>query len=328
MRHRLIIVAIALASMLAAQETLIRVPVRLVTVRSLVFSRNNRLLTDLASTDFQVLDNGRPQKFTLETTSAPLSIVLLVQVNQDVRAHVPFIARAGSAVDTLLVGEGGESAVIAYGSEVTVVKEFGAGDVQAALRPIAPAGAPARMLDAASRGIALLAKRDASRSRVLLVIGQPVDIGSEADLASVQREAEKLDVSVYAVVLPLAGKAFVSDTFSLNGVSQAERGGFRAGVDLGNLIAVLDRSAAAGSGADPFSILTAATGGNRLHGRTQRQLEDAIAAIGMQLRSAHVISYYPNPAESGYHTLHIAVGIPGAKVYSRPGYWLSDASSR
>ena len=53
-------------------------------------------------------------------------------------------------------------------------------------------------------------------------------------------------------------------------------------------------------------------------------MEDAIAAIGVQLRSAYLLSYYPNSQEAGYHTVKIEVDVPGAKVYSRPGYWLSD----
>ena len=55
-----------------------------------------------------------------------------------------------------------------------------------------------------------------------------------------------------------------------------------------------------------------------------RWIADAIAAIGVQLRSAYLLSYYPNSPEVGYHTVKIEVDVPGAKVYSRPGYWLSD----
>jgi VWFA-related protein len=274
--------------------------------------------------DFRVLDNGRPQTVTLDTSSTPASIVLAIQVSQDVRQYVPFIARAGSALDALLVGESGEAAVVTYGSEVTVAKPFDAGDVQSTLRTISASGRPARMIDAGMRALTLLAKRPGSRTRVLLFIGQPMDSGSESALASLREGAEKANVTVYALTLPEFGKAFVSDTFSLQGLSKADRGGFKSGVDLGKLISVLNRNTDAATGADPFSILTAATGGTQLHFRKPRQLEGAIAAIGVQLRSAYLLSYYPNSQEAGYHTVKIEVDVPGAKVYSRPGYWLSD----
>jgi hypothetical protein len=180
------------------------------------------------------------------------------------------------------------------------------------------------MLDAGSRAITLLSSRGKSRLRVLLLVGQPVDSGSETDLPTIRRLAEREDILVYAVTLPVLGRAFVSDTLSINGVSHEEKGGFRAGVDLGKLISVMNRSAKAHAGADPASVLTAATGGTQLHVRTQRQFEAAVAAVGTQLRSGYLLTYYPNPAEIGYHEVKIEVSVPGAKVYSRPGYWLSS----
>jgi VWFA-related protein len=173
------------------------------------------------------------------------------------------------------------------------------------------------------RALNLLATRPASRTRILLFVGQPMDSGSESALASLVEDSEKENVAVYALTLPEVGKAFVSDTFSLQGLSsRADRGGFKAGVDAAKLVSVLDRSSSAAMRADPFSALTAATGGTQLHFRKQSQLEDAIAAIGVELRSAYLLSYYPNSQEFGYHTLKIEVDVPGAKVYARPGYWL------
>jgi VWFA-related protein len=315
----------ALTALIGAQEIpVIRVPVRLVTLPTLVFSRDSRLLPDLQNTNFRVLDNGRVQTVTLNTSYTPVSVAVVIQVNQDVREYVPFIARSGSVIDTLLVGESGEAAVVTYASEVSVVKSFDAGDLPSALKSISANGRPARMIDAGMRALTLLSARRRSRAHVILFIGQSMDTGSESTLASLRDAAERDNVTIYALTLPEFGKAFVSDTFSLQGLSsRADRGGFKAGADLGKLIPVLNRNTSAASGADPFSILTAATGGTQLHFRKQRQLEDAIADIGIQLRSAYLLSYYPNSKESGYHTVKVEVDVPGAKVYSRPGYWLS-----
>ena len=314
---------LALLPLLSAQQLpTIRVPVRLVTLPALVFSRESRLLHGLQLADFRVLDNGRPQAITLETTYAPVSVAIAVQVSQDVRQYVPFIAKVGSALDALLVGASGESAVLTYGSEITVVKPFDARDVQSTLRTISPSGKPARMLDAGTRAVTLLSQRPPSRARVLLFIGQPMDSGSESTLASLRDSAENANVAVYALTLPELGKAFVSDTFSLQGLSsRSDRGGFKAGVDAAMLISVLNRRSSAVAATDPFSILTAATGGTQFHFRKQRQLEDAIATIGVELRSAYLLSYYPNSAEAGYHNVKVEVDVPGARVFSRPGYW-------
>jgi VWFA-related protein len=314
---------ILLVAILAAQEPAFRLPVRLVSAPALVFSGDNRLLPNLQPPDFELLDNGHPQAFSLNATPAPVSLVLAIQVNRDVRSYVPFLAKTGSAVDALLVGETGESAVLTYADEVRVVKEFGERDVQTALRGIAAGGRSSRMLDAGARAAGMLAQRDRRRMRVLLFIGQPGDTGSESDVASLRQSLEKEGIAVFALALPLAGRAFVSDTFSLNGVTFAERGGFRAGTDFGKLVSVLHQGASAAAAGDPFALLTAATGGTQLHFRTQRQLEDGLGDVGVQLRSGYTLTYYPRPADTGYHTIGIKVNVPGAKVHARPGYWLS-----
>lgn len=307
----------------AQQVPTIRVPVRLVSLPTLVFSKDNRLIPGLQPADFRVVDNGRLQTVTLDTSSRPISVAIAVQANQDVREYVRFIAKAGSVVEALLVGDSGEAAVIAYNGDVSIVKPFDAGDVQSTFAKISATGRQARTIDAGLRAIALLKERPASRTRVLFFIGQPMDSGSESNLASLKERAERENVTIYALTLPQFGKAFVSDTFSLEGVSRAELGGFKAGVDLGKLISVLGRSSSAEKGADPFSTLTAATGGTQIYFRKQRELEGAIAAMGVELRSAYLLSYSPSSTETGYHTISVAVDIPGAKTYSRPGYWLS-----
>jgi VWFA-related protein len=299
------------------------VPVRLVTAPTLVFSQDGNLIPGLDRGDFRVYDNGRLQKASLDTVPAPVSVVVAVQVNRDVREYVPFIARTGSTIEALLVGATGESAAIAYSAEIKVLKPFETGDLQSTIRKMAANGSHARMIDAGMRAVGLLKERPSSRNRVLLFIGQPIDSGSESMLAELREAAERESVSIYALTLPEIGKALVSDTFALQGLSSSkDKGGFKAGVNLGKLIPVLSRTGETEVGTDPFSVLTAATGGNQFHFRRQNELEDAIAAIGVVLRSAYLLSYSPNSTEPGYHTISIEVGVPGAKTCSRPGYWL------
>jgi hypothetical protein len=189
------------------------------------------------------------------------------------------------------------------------------------MKKLSTSGRESRLLDAAARAMDLLKQRPASRARLLLLIGQPMDSGSETTLAAIREQAERENVIVFALALPELDKAFVSDTVTLEGLPR-ERGGFRTGIDLKNLITVLDHAAAAQHSSDPFSVLTAATGGTQIHFRKQNELERALAAIGVQIRSAYVLSYSPEPADAGYHSIIVEAGVAGAKLYARPGYWL------
>src|SRR5882757_851955 len=173
------------------QPTTIRVPVRLVSVPTLVLAPDGRVLNNLTPADFRLFDDDRPQRFTLDTSISPVSVVIAVQANPDIRAYLPFIAKVGNALDALLVGESGESAAIVYGDEVTVAKPFESGDLSGTLRKLASAGRHARAIDAGVRGLALLRQRPATRNRVLLFIGQPADHGSEYRLEDLRRAAER-----------------------------------------------------------------------------------------------------------------------------------------
>ena len=124
--------------------------------------------------------------------------------------------------------------------------------------------------------------------RILLLIGQPADAGSETALDAVREQVEQENLSVYALALPELGKAFVSDPFTLDGLTR-ERGGFKAGADLKNLVKVLERGSAASAAADPFSVLTAASGGTQIRFRKQAEIEGGLAAIGLQVRSAYTL---------------------------------------
>jgi len=307
------------------QMPIIRTPARLVSVPTLVLGPDNRVLLNLQPGDFRLFEDDRPQAFQLDTSVTPLSVVVAIQANADVRDYLPFLTRVGSALDALLVGDGGESAVLVYGDEVTVAKPFGAGDAGTTFRQLSSHGFHARAIDAAVRGLAMLRQRPVSRTRVLLLIGQPADHGSEYSLDDLRRDASRENIVVHALALPEIGKSFVSDTFSLRGLSSSnilERGGFKAGADLTRLIPALNRMAADAAKSDPFSTLTAITGGTLLHFRKQAQLEDAIAIVGLELRSVHTLSFTPS-GEPGYRALRVECTISGAKTHARPGYWLT-----
>jgi VWFA-related protein len=300
----------------------IRVPVRLVTVSTLVFSKDGRPISGLELSAFRIFDNGNLQKVSLDTASTRVSIVLALQVNQDVRSYLPFIARAGSVIEALLVGEAGDAAVITYCNEVSIVKPFDSGDVSASLKKVSAKGQEARMTDAGALALDLLKTRHAANTRIVIFIGQPVEVGSAYRLESLRERAERENVAVYALTLPLFVRAMVSDILSIDGLPK-ERSGVRANVNLGKLIPALGHGGSSQNATDPFSILAAATGGVQHSVRNQKEFERAIGNLGIELRSAYSLSYSPSSPEPGHHKIRIEVDVPGARVQSRPGYWLS-----
>ena len=317
--YRYFVSAFLSAACQAQQPTTIRVPVRLVAVPTLVLSKQGRVIDGLVQSDFSLSDNGHPENFKLETGALPLSVVLAIQTNDDVREYLPFVANVGSVVDAMLVAQTGEAAVISYNAEVTVLKPFNTADVAAVLRNLSSGGQPARLIDAGLRAIDLLKGQPGTRSRVVLFIGQPADHGSNATLSALLQKAANENITIDALTLPEWGKSFVSDSFRLSGLGD-QKGGYKASVELNRLLPALNRSAKAIAAKDPISVLTFATGGVELPFRKQTQLEDALTLIGQELRSLYLLTYSPDPLSLGEHTIHVEVNRPEAKVFSRPGY--------
>jgi VWFA-related protein len=297
-------IAILGAVLVAQDASVIRVPVRMVAVPTLVFSKDNQLIPGLRKADFRVLDNGIPQTIHLSTDYEPVSVVIVIQTNQDGRGSVPYIAKVGSVVEAHLVGATGRAAVIAYNRDIKVLKPFGSGDVGLAFRSLAAKGTGAHMIDAGMFAIDMLKERKRTEARVVLFIGPVTDRGSRETWARLLEEAERENVSVYA----------------LSSSGGLDTGGSPANPDFGWLTSMLAHQDAK---ADPLSPVIVATGGTELHFHGQRELEDAIGTLGVELRSAYQLTYYPSSEDPGRHTISVEVSVPGAKTYARPGYILS-----
>ena len=313
--------AVAACLLLARETNTIRVPVRLVLVPTLVLDSNGRAVSGLEAKNFVLFDNGVRQSFQLVSDVSKASIAIAIQTNPAVSDYLPSVANTGALIDSLLLGEGGRAAVLAYADEVTVAQPFASGDASIeAVQEVHASGSGSRMIDAGMKAIALLKGEDPDRRRALLFIGQARDTGSAAGLSELKKSAAEANVTVYCLTLPIAGKRFVAATLSLHSVLG---GGVGASVDLMKAIPALRQGQRQAAGADAFSVLAKATGGLQLHFRKQEQLENALIAIGTAIRSSYLLTFTPEEGKPGYHRIGITVDASGDTVYSRPGYWIS-----
>ena len=153
-------------------------------------------------------------------------------------------------------------------------------------------------------------------------MGQAIDNGSTAKLTELDMLADRENVCVYALQLPLFGKQFVSDSFTLQGLgSQGSIGGYIASVELTKAIPAFKHASTMRAGTDPFSILTERTGGLEMHFRKQRELENGLMAMGGALRTTYHLTYTPDALTPGYHDLSVSVDVPNATVKARKGYY-------
>jgi len=190
------LVSFAVVLTLAAQDPQFGVQSRLVLVPVNVTDAKERMVDGLEPKDFIMLDNGRPQKVTVDTVAtgvAPIALVVAVQTSRISKAVLEKVHKIGAMIQPLVTGGCGCAAVVSFSERIGWIQECtNSEDALAhAFEQARPGEAKsARMLDAVDESIQRLRQHSNSR-RVLLLISESRDRGSETALDQVAVAALK-----------------------------------------------------------------------------------------------------------------------------------------
>ena len=189
-----------------------------------------------------------------------------------------------------------------------------------------------------------MGRQPKNRQRIMLLIGETRDAGSETRVRQALIELQLNNISFYSVNMsrfmttltapppvprpdnrPPAAHQLpggVPSTPTTVAQTYGQNGG-RA--EFLPLMLELFRDAKAVFKDNPVEAFTKGTGGSEFGFHSQRTLEEAVQHLGEELHSQYFISYSPNNRdEVGFH--EIKVFVPGnaevKRVQTRPGYWL------
>jgi VWFA-related protein len=182
------------------------------------------------------------------------------------------------------------------------------------------------------------------RRRVLMILSEATDAGSEAKLGEVLRQAQLANVTIYSVGLSTTRaelqakpkdtrpKITPPGTFPLPpqpGVPQtptSEENRY-GNIDLLALAVWAVQHVHDQVKDHALEVAATATGGAHLSTFKDRSIEKAIDEIGGELHSQYTISYTPAGSDSrGYHEIKVHVlrsDAKNLKVRARPGYFLA-----
>ncbi len=319
---------------------------RLVQVPAIVTDAQGRSIRDLQATDFILLDNGRPQKAlvdSFDTGLAPISLVIAVQAAGVSAAALEKIVQIGAMIQPLVTGERGRVALVVFDDEVRLSQDWTNDPAEISnafyrLRPGEPRSA--RMLDAVVQGIDMLRARTVSR-RVLLLISESKDRGSQAELDSVMTAAQAVGVQVFAITYSPFKTAFTTQSYPKTRLPEAQQrqstlGREEPGSPPRNagtppppeqrvdLLGGLDELRRLGM-VNTAETLTKGTGGTVFSFARLKGLEESIQKLSGELHSQYVLSFVPEAAKPGYHQLELRVKRPGQyQIRARPGYWAQE----
>jgi len=300
------------------QEPLIRVPVRLVIAPTSVTDQQGKFINGLALSDFTLFDNDVPQQIHEDADFLPISLAVAIETNLTVEGILPRVRELGPLLGTLVVGDGGECSIMTFDKHINLVQNFTGdlGRLTQALQHIEFSYASSHLIDATLQAIHLLKQRPPERRRILLLISETRDRGSESTLRDAVAEAELNNILIYSLNVSRAHAA--SKIFLPSGGGPS--------IDIKALIQEIYDGLKTLVIENPLSVLTRYTGGRQYPFYKQHSLEDAVTKIGEEIHGQYLLSYSPtNLGESGYHKIRVELSKTGFKVRSRPGYWSMDA---
>ena len=304
----------------------IRVQVEEVIVPVTVTDPKGRFISNLEQKDFEILEQGKPQKieYFSRERNQPVVVGFLIDLSNSSRAQwKSFQTAASELVLTLLPGKEQYSGyLIGYGNkaELMVNTTTDSEPIVTKLRDLKPGGGAA-LFDSiyiACTNRALIKGEPIEPRRVLIVIGDGNDNASSKTLDQVVEIAQRNLVTIYGISTQAYGIKSEGDP---NLVRLAEETGGRVEYPLENVYKDVQGFASVPSDEGNFAFKVG-TGG--FAGAVSSSIFRSIANVAGEVTTQYILRYIPesDAAPSGkYRELNVKVALPDVKVRARKGYY-------
>jgi VWFA-related protein len=307
---------VLLISSIASQDTTFHSQSNVVVIPALVKSAKGEVVYGLGAKDFIVEDDGVEQAVRLDEAAEGSAVSVVVAIQRGRRANYEFPRIRGlSAMLGPLVEDGrGRVAIVEFDSQVELVQDFTSNPEKTAttLKELQFGDGGAAILDTVDFSVKLLEKAPKERPRVLLLISETRDHGSQAKVDDVVTEIGHSSTAVYALAFSPT-RSNILDTMqgnNLDGMSP----------DL-NLLALAYLAAQAMRKNIPQTVASM-TGGEYELFTTRKRFEARMIDFTNHLRSRYLLSIEPKSPHAGLHQIRVRLRDPGDRVVlARRRYW-------
>lgn len=297
----------------------IRVQSTLVVAPVTVIDRSGNFIENLPQNDFRVMDDGVPQQITrFGLAMEPVAAVIVIQTNNSVAPVLAAVHPLGSMFSGMLLGPQGEAAVLTYSDKVNVAQNFSndSGKLATTLRHVEVNGGKARLNDALARAVLMLANRNRSERRIIIVFSDGFDHGSETSREEILQAAADSNIAIY-------GLRFDPTQISLK---DAEASGADSQSEGADPLPLIKMAVDAGSNRVHRNLVSwyaRYTGGMVYTHWKSHALEDQLQRIALEINSQYVLAYVPSTLkQKGFHRIQVqVVSPPGLRVRTRAGYF-------
>ena len=337
-------------------EGKIRRHVLLVNVPVTVMNAKDEMVPNLEAKDFQITDNGVPQKIAyLDLGHVPLSMVLLVETSSRIEPVLPEMRKTGILFADAVMGPNDEAAVVGFNDSVDRLADFTTNHevILDTISELKCGMDHLRLFDAMAAGVDLLSSRLQRRSSsdllerrlVIVIMSEATDVGSDGRLDAVIRRAQLYNIAVYSVGIPTTLVELKSPAKDVRHRIQPEgmfpQPGMPGTVQIpptedvrygyGNLMNlnlwVLKNVKDQITG-HALQMAAEGTGGRHIATFGAISMQKAVDEIGGELHAQYSLTYEPKGTnETGYHKIKVHVNHKNLKVRARPGYYIAPPES-
>jgi Ca-activated chloride channel family protein len=286
---------------------IVRVSTNLVTVPISVMDHQGRFVPNLKEDQFQLFENGVPQKIAyFENTESPFTVALVLDTSDSTRFKLKDIQNAALAFIEQLRRDD-RVMVAAFDTSTTMLAEATSDRrvLESAIRR-AHTGGGTGLYNA----IDIIVKQRLSRIRgrkAMVIFTDGVDTGTQGPtLESTLHLSEELDALIYPIQYntydEAAGKALL-----MNAQAVTAKG---------------ERVSVAYARAERYLRLLASKSGGRFYlAESLKHLSEIFTLIAGELREQYSLGYYPQSgSKSDERRIKVKVSAPGVVVKARRGY--------
>ncbi|PYX30875.1 MAG: hypothetical protein DMG77_08550 [Acidobacteria bacterium] len=315
------LVILALVGTSAAQETTLHTQSNVVLVPALVKNPRGQIVYGLEAKDFVIEDDGVEQAVRLDESldSQAISIVVAIQTGRRASYEFPRIRGLSSILEPIVSQGHAKIGVVEFDSQVHPIHDFtgNADRITQDLNDLQPGDGGAAILDAVDASIKLLEEAPNGHERVLLLISETRDHGSQAKMDEVVAEIGQRNVLVYALTF----------SPSLSNILDTGRGNNKAEMHNGvDFLDLMNRARQAMRKNVPSAIVSM-TGGEYEPFATGRKFEQRVNDFTNHLHSRYLLSIQPANPRPGLHQIRARLREPGGNtVLARTSYWAEARS--
>jgi Ca-activated chloride channel family protein len=276
---------------LSAQQGIFRSGTRVVSIFATVTDAQKRLVPDLTKTDFEILDNEKPQEIQVFVNEVqPITVVVMLDTSASMTNNLSLLENASEQF-LIRMQPKDKGLVGAFNDKIEFFPATFTGDRDKLVRSLKDLdfGNPTRLFDAIQASIDRL--KDIDGRRVVLIFTDGDDTDSSVGVNKVLEEARTDEVMIYAI-------GFHSDYF--NGQRM-----MRSRPDPG------------------LRKLSEETGGGYFEIDKSSDLAPAFTRIANELHSQYVLGFAPPALDGKVHRLTVRAKRPGLVVRARKSYLAS-----